>query len=114
MGYTTEFEGKISIDKPLDDDTYDLLVGLSNTRRMKRNIEGYGVEGEFYIKGSGFMGQDRDSTVIDYNSPPTTQNETATKVTEQPKETPAEELFQNAGVSFNGYVHGRRSSGYGR
>ena len=73
MGYTTEFEGKISIDKPLDDGTYDLLVGLSNTRRMKRNIEGYGIEGEFYIKGSGFIGQDRDSTVIDYNSPPTTQ-----------------------------------------
>ena len=73
MGYTTEFEGKISIDKPLDDGTYDLLVGLSNTRRMKRNIEGYGIEGEFYIKGSGFIGQDSDSAVIDYNSPPTTQ-----------------------------------------
>ena len=30
------------------------------------------------------------------DEPEPTQNETATKVTEQPKETPAEELFQNA------------------
>ena len=73
MGYSTDFEGEFKIDKPVDKDTAKLLKGLAKTRRMKRNVQGYGVEGEFYVKGKGFMGQDNDSTVIDSNDPPRTQ-----------------------------------------
>ena len=73
MGYTTEFEGKFNLNKKLDDDTFKLLNGLATTRRMKRNVEGFGNEGEFFIDGLGFCGQDNDITVIDVNKPPTTQ-----------------------------------------
>jgi len=67
MEYTTEFEGKIKINKELDQDTYDLLTDLSNARRMKRDIEGYGIDGEFYIDDND------DSSIINRNTPPSTQ-----------------------------------------
>lgn len=74
MGYTTEFSGHFLVDRPVDDDTLKLLTGLSSTRRMKRNVDSiYGVEGEFFVAGTGFGGQDRDSTIINYNQPPSTQ-----------------------------------------
>ena len=74
MGYSTDFYGEFTLNKKLDDNTYKLLKGLSETRRMKRKVDPkYGVEGEFYIDGEGFMGQDHDDTVIDGNSPPSTQ-----------------------------------------
>jgi hypothetical protein len=74
MGYHTDFSGKFIIDREVDGDTFALLRGLALTRRMKRNVDPvYGVEGEFFISGTGFMGQDRDDTVIDHNSPPSTQ-----------------------------------------
>lgn len=73
MGYTTEFEGRFKFNKELDDDTYDLLVGLATTRRMKRNIEGYGIEGEFYCADRENFGQNRTPDVIDSNKPPRTQ-----------------------------------------
>ena len=74
MGYTTEFRGSFTIDKKLDNETYDLLVGLATTRRMKRSVgPEYGVEGEFYIEGGGDFGQAKDDTIIDYNRPPRTQ-----------------------------------------
>ena len=73
MGYTTNFEGSFLIDKPLDDETFNLINGLANTRRMKRGglDEKYGVEGEFYI------GDDEDNpkegVVLGHNTPPSTQ-----------------------------------------
>lgn len=70
---STDFEGKFTFNKPLDDALYKLLKGISETRRMKRDISGYGTEGEFYIAGTGLCGQNHDSTVIDYNEPPSTQ-----------------------------------------
>lgn len=75
MGYTTEFFGKFIIDRALDDDTFRLMRGLENTRRMKRNVDSkYGIEGEFYVDGKGFMGQDFDDpTILDFNHPPKTQ-----------------------------------------
>ncbi len=75
MGYTTEFNGRFHLDKPLDDNTFNLLEGLAKTRRMKRNIKGYGIEGEFYFNPDDFenSGQAEDKTIIDYNSPPRTQ-----------------------------------------
>ena len=73
MGYTTEFTGTFKLNKKLDAETHKLLVGLSETRRVARNIEGYGVQGEFYVDGSGFAGQNREANIIDYNRPPKTQ-----------------------------------------
>lgn len=74
MGYTTEFQGSFQVDKPVDDDTLNLLVGLATTRRMKRSVSSdFGVEGEFYVSGKGFAGQDREDNIVDYNSPPSTQ-----------------------------------------
>ena len=74
MGYTTDFNGQFKINQPLDDDTYNLLVGLNNTRRMKRNVsQTYGIEGEFYVEGSGDFGQGNEDNIIEYNTPPKTQ-----------------------------------------
>lgn len=74
MGYTTDFQGQFNIDHSLDDDTYNLLVGLSTTRRMKRTLgPEYGVDGEFYFDGIGYMGQDHDPSIVNHNEPPSTQ-----------------------------------------
>lgn len=71
MGYTTCFSGQFDLDRPLDDKTYQLLVGLSETRRVERAFrqeQGYGIDGEFYIE----QGDDH-GILIDDNKPPRTQ-----------------------------------------
>lgn len=74
MGYTTDFRGKLAFDKPLTVKDKNYLEKFARTRRMARNVDAkYGVEGEFYVDGEGFMGQAQDSTVIDSNRPPKTQ-----------------------------------------
>lgn len=80
MGYTTEFVGKFNLDKELDDDTYKFLVGLANTRRMKRDPKkleelGYGKAEDFGIDGEFYIGDDRYNcpSVLDHNCPPITQ-----------------------------------------
>ena len=87
MGYTTDFFGYFQLDKPLDKKTELLLKGLSETRRMKRSISAlaklkeitideaikkWGHHGEFYFDFKD-MGQTRDSSIIDFNSPPPVQ-----------------------------------------
>lgn len=71
--YGENYDGAFTIDKPVDEDTYNLLRGLGTTRRMKRNIQGFGDEGEFYVDGYGFKGIERESTIVSYNEPPATQ-----------------------------------------
>lgn len=74
MGYTTNFYGKFTFDKTLDKKMHQYLKSLAETRRMSRDVPSkYGVEGEFYIEGEGFRGQEKDKSIIDYNSPPKTQ-----------------------------------------
>lgn len=76
MGYTTRFLGKFEFDRPLDDETYTLLKWISTTRRMKRQglDEKYGVDGEFYFNpNSTNFGQEVDTSIADYNAPPSTQ-----------------------------------------
>lgn len=82
MGYTTEFEGRIELDRALDEELYNLLIKLNHTRRMKRDPEklkemgftgDYGVEGEFFVEGTGSYGQGEDDSILDYNRPPGTQ-----------------------------------------
>jgi len=74
MGYTTEFQGEFKIDKPVDEDTYKLLVGLNTTRRMKRDpkklakrlgktteevIELYGKECDLWVGDTDDFGQEK-------------------------------------------------------
>lgn len=82
MGYTTEFEGRIELDRALDEELYQFLMKLNETRRMKRDPKkleemgftgDYGVEGEFFIDGAGYYGQAEDESILDYNRPPKTQ-----------------------------------------
>jgi hypothetical protein len=82
MGYTTIFEGKFEFDKPLDVETFNILNGLTRTRRMKRdprileqlgygNAESFGVDGEFFIEGK--FRDFRCPSIISGNEPPITQ-----------------------------------------
>lgn len=74
MGYTTDFEGSFNITPVLSQKDNEFLTKFSETRRMARNVgPEYGIEGEFYVDGTGWAGQDSDTTVIDYNRPPSTQ-----------------------------------------
>jgi hypothetical protein len=67
MGYSTQFVGEFKVDRPVDTETYNLLVGLATTRRMKRRVDAkYGVDGEFYV-------EDDDEGVVDNNRTPSTQ-----------------------------------------
>lgn len=46
MGYNIIYEGKVNIDKPLDDKTYQQIMGISKTRRMiwdTRKLEADGI-----------------------------------------------------------------------
>lgn len=74
MGYTTFFTGRFSVDRPLDDATFEFLRKLNDTRRMKRSLpEEFGVDGELYVDGGGDCGQDEEDSIVDYNEPPSTQ-----------------------------------------
>ena len=74
MGYTTDFEGRFKLNRKLKKKDQDLLTKFVETRRMARNVgPEFGVEGEFYVDGKGFAGQDSDETILDYNRPPRTQ-----------------------------------------
>ena len=74
MGYTTTFEGRFNITPTLTEEHRKFLTKFSETRRMARKVgPEYGVEGEWYVDGAGWAGQDHDKTIIDYNNPPSTQ-----------------------------------------
>ena len=74
MGYTTDFDGEFTLNKPLSPKVKAFLTKLNETRRMKRNVDSaFGVDGEFYVFGTGFAGQDHEANVIDHNTEPSTQ-----------------------------------------
>lgn len=84
MGYTTEFTGRFTLDRELDEQTFLFLEKLAETRRMKRDphileqmgygdAANFGVDGEFFVDGKGFAGQDNDDSVIESNEAPATQ-----------------------------------------
>jgi hypothetical protein len=75
MGYTTAFRGQLVLNKQLTDEDSQFLKDLNSSRRMKRDIQGFGVDGEFYVDSAkdGDMGQSDKSGVVDYNSTPETQ-----------------------------------------
>lgn len=92
MGYTTDFEGHLTLSKNLTEEQKEYINKFADTRRMKRDVtklmelyEGkfghptpkgntpediYGNEGEYFVGGGGFMGQTADKSVLDFNTPP--------------------------------------------
>ena len=90
MGYTTEFDGYFELSRPLTQEEKTYIQLFNRTRRMKRNVEElhklyngkhgnpaaethydiYGHEGEFFVGGPGDFGQGRDSSIIEFNTPP--------------------------------------------
>jgi hypothetical protein len=94
MGYSTDFSGELTLSKPLTVSQFKYLEKFSGTRRMKRDVnklmelykgkggypgktvkkntpeEIYGKDGEYFVGGDGFAGQDRDASIIDFNTPP--------------------------------------------
>lgn len=86
MGYTTDFEGRLEFNKPLNNKQKDYINLFCSTRRMKRDNEilqklyngehgldgNYGNEGEYFAMEDGQSGQSNDESIIDYNEPPNT------------------------------------------
>jgi hypothetical protein len=88
MGYTTTFKGRFQLDKPLRPEHAAYINALAETRRMMRNGSvaanlpdpvrlaadlPIGTQGESFVGGSGFAGQDSDASVVNSNQPPSTQ-----------------------------------------
>lgn len=87
-GYTTEFEGRFDLDRPLTTEHNNYLLAFSQTRRMRRNAKitvkrddrlrvaaclPVGVEGGYFVGETGWAGQDKGIDVLDYNAPPAGQ-----------------------------------------
>jgi hypothetical protein len=94
MGYTTDFNGHLTLSKPLTEEQFKYINKFSETRRMKRDVsilmelydgkfgypgtskekntleEIYGKQGEYFVGGLGSYGQTNDRSILDYNSPP--------------------------------------------
>ena len=64
MGYTTDFKGRIAIEPLLNNDEINYIKKFSETRRMKREL------GPYFVDGSGDYGQGNDPDVLDHNNPP--------------------------------------------
>lgn len=89
MGYTTWFDGSLKFNKPVEDWLVEYINKFNNTRRMKRDnakikelfpdwkkqcfAGNLGEEGEFFVGGLGFYGQDSDGSVLNNNGPAKTQ-----------------------------------------
>lgn len=63
MGYTTYFEGAVTVTPPLNAEEIAFLTKFNQTRRM------HCQQGPYFVDRGGFMGQGSEG-VIDYNLPP--------------------------------------------
>ena len=88
MGYDTDFVGEFKLDRILEEKHRKYLKAFSENRRMMRDEEHsilqddplreavdlpIGTEGEYFVNGQGYAGQNIDSSVVENNSPPATQ-----------------------------------------
>jgi hypothetical protein len=64
MGYTTEFDGSVSISPPLNAHEIAYLRKFATSRRMDR------ARGPYFVDGSGPFGQGHDDDIRDFNKPP--------------------------------------------
>jgi len=92
MGYSTNFTGDLSLSRPATDVEKNYINTFSGTRRMKRDVNKlmelfkgkhghptpksdkpediYGNDGEYFAMDDGQSGQNHDSSILDYNTPP--------------------------------------------
>ncbi len=85
MGYTTDFDGKFNLDRPLSPEHFAYLQTFSQTRRITRDAaktalmsdairESVGLpvgeQGGYFVGSPNDYGQDRTADVTDYNRPP--------------------------------------------
>lgn len=91
MGYTTDFYGQFEFNKPVEPWLIEYVNKFCETRRMKRDNEKIkelypnwkdlcfngelGTDGEYFVGGTGFYGQGRDQSILEYNRPASTQPE---------------------------------------
>ena len=61
MGYTTEFDGSVSISPPLNAHEIAYLRKFAASRRMDR------ARGPYFVDGSGPFGQGHDDDIRDFN-----------------------------------------------
>lgn len=89
MGYSTDFFGKFEFNKPVEPWLIEYVNKFCETRRMKRDNDKIkelfpnwkdlcfngelGYDGEYFVGGTGMMGQGHDDSIINYNSPAFTQ-----------------------------------------
>lgn len=89
MGYTTDFYGTMSFNKSISEELKNYINKFNETRRMKRDINkikeifpnwkehcfrgNLGADGEYFVGGKGFAGQDEDNSIMNYNRAPGTQ-----------------------------------------
>lgn len=85
MGYTTDFSGSFDLNKPLAAQHKAYLEKFAETRRMQRKQTlaakmpdpvrlavglPIGKQGAYFVGANGHCGQDRDESVVDYNTSP--------------------------------------------
>lgn len=85
MGYSTYFDGALTIAPDVKPEHREYINKFSSTRRMKRSQEiaetlldpiriaaslQVGEEGAYFVGGNGFRGQGDDESVTDNNKPP--------------------------------------------
>lgn len=88
MGYTTDFNGKFNLDRPLREDHANYLLQFAGTRRMRRDANKtalrpdpireavglpVGPQGAYFVGETGYAGQDNGEDVIDHNASPSGQ-----------------------------------------
>lgn len=64
MGYTTEFDGSITVDPPLNRHEVEYLERFARSRRMNRG------KGPYYANPGTDFGQEHEDDIKDYNYPP--------------------------------------------
>lgn len=87
MGYTTDFNGELEIDPPLEPAQVEYLRAFNGTRRVKRDADKaarlpdyrrdtvglpIGPQGAYYVGSAddGNFGQNDDGSIVDGNTPP--------------------------------------------
>ena len=89
MGYDTYFNGSLKFNKPVENWLVEYINKFNKTRRMKRDnakikelypdwkklcfAGNLGEDGEYFVGGVGYYGQDSDGSVLDKNDPARTQ-----------------------------------------
>ena len=85
MGYTTWFTNTLQFNKEVTEDLKNFINEFSRVRHMERDNNkikeifydwkdkcykgNLGNNGEYFIGGKGFAGQDEDNSILEYNCP---------------------------------------------